>query len=341
MKLEKIGFYTLTDKRAKNLKYDCNIERAEVILNNKCNFDCVYCKDKKGNYEISIRKAKKIIDLLADRNVKNIRFSGGEPTLYPFLLDLIQRVKKIKSIEHIAVSTNGSADLNFYIKLYEAGVNDFSISLDSCCSDIFNIMSSTGNYYDKVIRNIKILSKLTYVSIGMVINENNNRNYTESYFSINHKKSSVINKNTVIDTINFLYDFNISDIRVIPAVQYGKFLKDFNIEKKILKKFPILNYRYNRMKKKLPIRGLNKNNSKKCFLVLDDILIKNDYHYPCPIYYRESGPPIGKINDDIKKDRYEWFLKTNTHNDNICKNNCLDICKEHNNKKRSLYGKRF
>jgi hypothetical protein len=35
MKLEEIGFYTLSDERAKNLAYSSPIKRAEILLNNK------------------------------------------------------------------------------------------------------------------------------------------------------------------------------------------------------------------------------------------------------------------------------------------------------------------
>lgn len=62
MKLEKIGFYTLEDNRIKRFKKNKNINlwRCELLLNNVCNFNCIYCRDKKGDYSISLEKAKKI-----------------------------------------------------------------------------------------------------------------------------------------------------------------------------------------------------------------------------------------------------------------------------------------
>jgi cyclic pyranopterin phosphate synthase len=88
--------------------------------------------------DIPFRHASSIIQGWCDHNLKNIRFSGGEPTLYPALLDLV-KMSKEGGIERIALSTNGSASFSKYQKLIDAGVNDFSISLDACCSSTGSI----------------------------------------------------------------------------------------------------------------------------------------------------------------------------------------------------------
>lgn len=124
MKLEDIGFYTLENNRAKNVSLKSPLWRCELLLNNKCNFNCVYCRDKKGDYEIPFNRAKKVIDLWSDEKLQNIRFSGGEPTLYKKLPDLV-RYSKLKNIKRIALSTNGSAKLEYYKHLIQCGVNDF------------------------------------------------------------------------------------------------------------------------------------------------------------------------------------------------------------------------
>lgn len=74
------------------------------------------------------------IDLWADDGLKNIRFSGGEPTMHPNLVEMVAHAKN-RGVERIAISTNGSMATRVYDKLIEAGVNDFSISLDACCAE--------------------------------------------------------------------------------------------------------------------------------------------------------------------------------------------------------------
>ncbi len=57
-----------------------------------------------------------------DQGLKHIRFSGGEPTLYPWLNEMVKMAEPCK---RIAISTNGSAPLKRYLELAELGVDDF------------------------------------------------------------------------------------------------------------------------------------------------------------------------------------------------------------------------
>ena len=66
--------------------------------------------------------------------------------------------EKCSEIKHIAISTNGYSDIQLYKELISLGVNDFSISLDACCSSVGDMMA--GNIkgsWNKVIKNIKEL----------------------------------------------------------------------------------------------------------------------------------------------------------------------------------------
>jgi len=142
IKLENIGFYTLSDDRAKNASESSQMKRCELILLEACNFKCPYCRgldhsiygDRKAK-QLSFDEVKKVIDLWCQPvPLENIRFSGGEPTLHKNIVEIVQYAKS-KGIKRIAISTNGSNKIELYQKLVDAGVNDFSISLDACCAD--------------------------------------------------------------------------------------------------------------------------------------------------------------------------------------------------------------
>ncbi|GAG40993.1 unnamed protein product, partial [marine sediment metagenome] len=135
MKLEEIGFYTLSDERVQNVTTQTPMSRCELIITDKCNFRCPYCRGLREDCRgvIDFEKAKQIIDYWSENGLKNIRFSGGEPTLNEDLSSMVSYCKD-NGVEHVAISTNGSANLEFYRRLCELGVNDFSISLDACCS---------------------------------------------------------------------------------------------------------------------------------------------------------------------------------------------------------------
>jgi molybdenum cofactor biosynthesis enzyme MoaA len=279
-----------------------------MVLTNHCNFNCPYCRHI--GEQISLLDAVNTINMWANEDLKNIRFSGGEPTFYTGLDQLVMCCTA-RGIERIALSTNGSADIKYYEYLIDLGVNDLSISLDACCASDGEKMTGRKGVFEKIVENIRILSKLTYVTVGVVLTEDNIQR-TE-------------------DIIKFAEDLGVSDIRVIPAAQNGRSLKKMNLSLETLEKYPILQYRYNNFLNDRRVRGLESCDSKKCGLVLDDMAVTGDKHYPCIIYMREGGVPIGKVGHHMRQEREAWYMSHNTHEDKICLNNCLDVCVDYNN----------
>jgi len=225
MRLEDIGFYTLSDKRARESSSTSPLARCELILTDRCNFNCTYCRGLKyeDKGDMPYWRARNIVQLWINSGLKNVRFSGGEPTLYDGLINLVKRCKK-NGVEHIALSTNGSASLDYYTELAGAGVNDFSISLDSgCCSIGEKMAGGIPRSWDKACEAIQYLSTITYVTVGMVFTE---ENYGESG-----------------NAVKFVDSLSPHDIRIIPAAQYDKALTVLSgLPHEILSKYPILNY---------------------------------------------------------------------------------------------------
>ena len=311
MKLEEIGFYTLSDKRAKTASETSKMQRCELIVTDKCNFHCPYCRGLRPDCEGDMPKDRALFVLrqwILD-GLQNVRFSGGEPTLYPHLLDLVAYCS-YGGVNRIAISTNGSAELSTYKELMERGVNDFSISLDSCCASMGESMMGKCGYFDIVTGNIEYLSKHTYVTVGTVLT-NQNIGFVD-------------------DIILFAHDLGVADIRIIPAAQETLTVSAFELP--IIKNHPILQYRMNRLKTNQPFRGLCDTDCHTCHLLKDDSVVAGNYHFPCVIYLREGGDPIGEVSHNMRHERIEWIKRTDTHKDEICKNNCLDVCVDYNNK---------
>ncbi len=320
MKLEDIGFYTLEDERAKNSCVTSPLWRNELIITSRCNFKCPYCRGTNINgkqADMSYEDIKTVIDFWANENTQNIRLSGGEPTIHPQILDIVKYIKlKCKSIKHIAISTNGFSNIELYRELINNGVNDFSISLDACCSSVGDMMTGgVKGAWNKVVENIKIISSLTYVTVGMV-------------FSLDNAKD-------MRDSIIFAHDLGVADVRIISAAQWNCFdvFKNLQLPNEIIDAHPILAYRISNFANGRNVRGITSADSHKCGLLIDDMIVKGDYHYPCVIKMREGCSPIGKITDkDVRLDRYKYFCEHDCYNDEICKKNCLDVCVDYNNR---------
>lgn len=324
--LNEIGFYTLSDERVKNTSETSQMKRCEMIITEYCNFKCPYWRGLKneiyGNRKIkqlSLKEIKHNIDLWClNEPLENIRFSGGEPTLHIDIIKIVAYAKD-KGIKRIAISTNGSNKIELYKELIKTGVNDFSISLDACCADDGDKMAGKINgSWNIVVKNIEAISKLTYVTVGVVLTPEN------------------IDK--TIDTIRFAHELGVADIRIISAAQWNEPILRLNeIEKEIREAHPILNYRIKHFAEGRNVRGITETDSKKCALVLDDSVIAGDYHFPCVIYMREKGSPIGKVSKNMRLERGKWFEKHDCYKDKICRENCLDVCIDYNNKYRDYH----
>jgi len=314
-KLEDIGFYTLSDFRALQSSVNSPLWRCELILTDRCNFKCPYCRGLRSDVsgEMQYELALSVVQQWIKCGLKNIRFSGGEPTLYKGLISLVSECKNA-GVKRIAVSTNGSASQSEYSELIQVGVNDFSVSLDACCSSVADRMSGGINgAWFKVIENIKWLSSQTYTTVGIVVNDDN------------------IEK--CLDTILFADTLGVSDIRVIPSAQFNKILSILEgLSDSFLSKYPILNYRVSNIRNGRHVRGLTEKDCGRCHLVLDDMAVAASFHFPCIIYMREQGNPIGKVGHNMREERKEWSENYDCFSDPICSKNCLDVCIDFNNK---------
>lgn len=314
LRLDDIGFYTLTEERARNISLSSPLVRCEMILTDNCNLRCVYCRglDSSISGDMPLDKAQEVIGLWLEHGLQNIRFSGGEPTLYPSLVKLA-RMARDNGVKRIAVSTNGTRSIAYYEELIKAGVNDFSISLDGACCAIGDAMAGgISGTWDKAVNAIREISKQVYCTVGMV--------FTEA------------NVNQAMESVLFVDSLGVADIRVIPSAQYNKALTVLSgLPDDILAKYPILSYRINNLRMGHHVRGLSATDSQQCYLVLDDMAVAGDYHYPCIIYLREGGSPIGRIGLRMRQERAMWSNKHNCHEDAICQTNCLDVCVGFNN----------
>lgn len=316
MKLQDIGFYTLCDERTQNLSDTSPMWRCEMILTDRCNFNCPYCRGLRTEFQgdIPYSRAWYVLNEWASQGLKNVRFSGGEPMLYPDLKMLVEDAREL-GIERRALSTNGSFPLERYMELVDAGVNDFSISLDACCAADCSKMAGgvRDTVWENLSHNIRELSKVTYVTVGVVLTDDN-----------------VAQMQGIVE---YAHRLGVSDIRIIPAAQEGNMIAGVEgISQEILDAHPILAYRVANIMAGKPVRSIQEYNSHRCFIPVDDSVVAGNEHFPCVIYMREQGDPIGQVGPNMRQERIKWSEEHDAFQDPICQKNCLDVCVDHNDK---------
>ena len=144
---------------------ESNLLQCEITLTRACNLRCTFCYAKNFGYNandhISYADLKNIIDFCGDAKTIYVFFSGGEPCLYPNLIDILEYINAKSYPMSTAIATNGII-LNDYIfckKLVDCGVKYIDISMKGKSSHEW---ITTTNYdgYAKQIEAIRNLSKL-------------------------------------------------------------------------------------------------------------------------------------------------------------------------------------
>lgn len=111
------------------------IDQCTITLTRKCNLRCNFCYAKRTEYIedniIDYDDLKKVIDFCDEAQVKYIVFTGGEPTLYPRIFDILEYIKNKKHKMQVAIATNGILlkNIEFCNKLVSYGVSYVDISL--------------------------------------------------------------------------------------------------------------------------------------------------------------------------------------------------------------------
>lgn len=316
MKLEEIGFYTMSDERAERAGRG-PLARCELLITSACNFACPYCRGAKPELRGTMHRKEweRILKVWIAEGLQNVRFSGGEPTLHPELLEMVRYVKA-GGVRRVAISSNGSAAWEVYERLLDAGVDDFSISLDACCASTGDQMAGgISGAWAKVTETTRRLSERAYVTAGVVLTEDN--------LAELHR------------TIELAHRLGVADIRIISAAQHNQQPK-LDVPAELLARYPILKYRSEGRR----VRGIEPTDCGKCHLVKDDMAVAGQWHFPCIIYLREGGAPIGLMGPDVRQQREKWFEKHDSHDDDICRRNCLDVCVDYNNRVRGFEEKK-
>ena len=180
-------------------------------ITDKCNFSCKYCFGKFNASELSLNKAKKVIDSVERYFIKNdikdgrINFAGGEPLLYPYLDGLIDYCSQKKI--NVSIVTNGFLLTSSRIYKWKNKVCQIGISIDSK-NEATNFNIGRSNNKKTVSENhlIDISSAIKECGISLKINTvvsslNLNEDLTELYLKIMPEKVKLF-KMHIVNGIN-------------------------------------------------------------------------------------------------------------------------------------------
>lgn len=169
--------------------FNCNrkkLNQCTITLTRNCNLRCSFCYAKEIHYDdtknIEVTKAKKLIDFCANAKVKYVVFTGGEPLLYPYLLEILKYIKSKKHKMIPTIATNGIKlqDQSFCEELITNGIEYFDISLKGKNEKEWKLITGQ-NFLIQQQKAIQNLSKLNVnFTCSMVLCQSNIETFIET-----------------------------------------------------------------------------------------------------------------------------------------------------------------
>ena len=113
----------------------------------------------------------RVIKIAISLGIEKLRITGGEPTLYPHLDELLEEVGKL-GLKDIALTTNGSMVRSQWAQRWKSlGLNRVTVSLDTLSPQRKDAITRSQTSLETVIRSIDALrdAQLTPVKVNAVI----------------------------------------------------------------------------------------------------------------------------------------------------------------------------
>lgn len=149
------------------------IDYLRISITDRCNFNCIYCKNKfepvSGDRVMTPDEIETAVHVMARLGIKHVRITGGEPLLRDDIADIIKKIRSIKEIETIGLTTNGYYLSDKAESIFREGLNNINVSLDSLSEE--NFRKITGGDLNMVIQGLMRASLISQspIKINTVI----------------------------------------------------------------------------------------------------------------------------------------------------------------------------
>jgi GTP 3',8-cyclase len=156
-----------------------------ISVTDRCNFRCTYCMprsvfDKDYRFLprdelLSFEEIERVARLFAERGVRKLRITGGEPLLRKNVDQLIARLARITGVE-VTLTTNGMLLPKMARRLKDAGLHRVTVSLDSLDDPTFRRMNDADFPVNSVLEGIAAAADagLGPIKVNMVVKRGEN-----------------------------------------------------------------------------------------------------------------------------------------------------------------------
>ncbi|MBI4442862.1 MAG: GTP 3',8-cyclase MoaA [Acidobacteria bacterium] len=152
------------------------INYLRISLIDNCNLRCVYCMPINGlqflprEEWMQPAEIAEVVRVAVSIGFRKFRLTGGEPTLRPDLLDIVERLSRIDGVGELAMTTNGVLLPEMAKPLAQAGLRRVNIHLDTLHPDRLARVMRWG-HVEEILRGIEAAEQagLTPIKLNAVI----------------------------------------------------------------------------------------------------------------------------------------------------------------------------
>lgn len=113
------------------------IQYLRLAVTDRCNLRCRYCRPPAGvqfvphGEILTFEELERLAAIFCSLGVDKVRVTGGEPFVRKGCLPFLQRLRRVKGLRTLCVTTNGVAAGAYLDALTELGIDGINLSLDT------------------------------------------------------------------------------------------------------------------------------------------------------------------------------------------------------------------
>ncbi len=132
------------------------VERAgprsvRISVTDRCDYACTYCRpshrEDYASERMPLEAWATIVDALLAEGVRRFRITGGEPLVFPKIVQLVELLSK-KGVQDLALTTNASQLERLAAPLRDAGLMRINVSVDTLRPERFEAITRGGRLSD-------------------------------------------------------------------------------------------------------------------------------------------------------------------------------------------------
>lgn len=325
------------------------LHRLTLFVTYRCNLACSYCKTiARTPDEARAKPAKLLTYRLADFErlldghaatpLRHLHLTGGEAALVNDLPAMVTAAKA-RGVRHVSLTSNGTLPAGRYRALAEAGLDELRISIDASDAALGDALAERDGAWRRTVTTLRELAALP----------------GRRFFLIANAVIGTRNRERMGELVRFLLACGVDDVKLITEVDARGELADFDgagtvlaeveaaVQARAADALPLLRRKARSVFASDAI-GLETahpagDGQWKCYIPLTERTVDGVSYYPCSVYLREGGAPLGPLTDSPAEQRRKsaaFVERGDCLTDPICARYCLHCTRTYNERANAM-----